>query len=93
MEPQLDYPIPVSGANCVVDSGIDGFTAVQVICIGGDIMGVGNPTSAVYYAPVWQEGSGDWSSSTSYAAPVDSHSCVISQLYIYCVGGLVESFL
>jgi hypothetical protein len=86
---QLDYPIPVSDASCVVDSGIDGFTAVQVICIGGDTEG-GSPTSAVYYAPVFEGGIGDWSSATSYPAPVDSHSCVISQVYVYCAGGLVN---
>jgi hypothetical protein len=86
-EPQLNYPIPISDASCVVDSGIDGFTAVQVICIGGDTGGTS--TNAVYYAPVWQDGSGDWSPATSFPVAIDSHSCVISQLYIYCVGGLV----
>jgi hypothetical protein len=88
-QPQFDYPVPISGADCVVDSGIDGYTAVQMICVGGDT-GEGNPTSAVYYARVWQDGSGDWNSTTPYAAAIDSHSCVISQVYVYCIGGLVN---
>jgi hypothetical protein len=87
---QPAYPIPITGESCVVDSGTDGFTAVQLICVGGDTTG-GIPTSAVYYYPVaGQTGIGSWSSTTSYPAPIDSHSCVMSQLYVYCVSGLLN---
>jgi len=87
--PQVDYPVPISGASCVVDSGVDGFTGVQVVCIGGDTQG--GPTGAVYYAPVLPSGGvGDWSSTVSYPSPVDSHSCVSSQVYVYCIAGLVD---
>lgn len=86
---QPDYPVPISGASCVVDSGVDGFNAVQVVCVGGDAQG-GSPTDAVYYASVFNGGTLAWNSTTSYPAPVDSHSCVDSQLYLYCVAGLVN---
>ena len=88
-QPQVSYPTPITGTSCVVDSGVDGYIAVQLICVGGDTE-LGDPTSAVYYAPVWQDGSGDWVSTTSFPVPLDSHSCVESQVYIYCVGGLVD---
>jgi len=77
---QPSYPISISDASCVVDSGVDGFAAVQVICVGGS---AGNNSTAVYWS---QTGPYEWSATTPLPG-TSPNSCVISQLYIYCLTG------
>jgi hypothetical protein len=81
------YPIPISGASCVVDPPTyPGAPSGFVYCVGGTTSG-GNATSAVYYSPL---GAFSWTPTTSYPGPVDGHNCVISQRYIYCIAGVLN---
>lgn len=81
-----DYPIPVSGASCMVDPPTYPGATGYVYCVGGTTSG-GNSTDAVYYSPL---GAFSWTPTTPYPGAVDGHSCVISARYIYCIAGVLN---
>jgi len=83
------FPVPISGESCVVDPSMNftsagsAYSSGYVYCIGGSD---GGPSSGVYYAPLGPE-PGRWEQTTPYPVPIDGHSCVDSQHYIFCIGG------
>lgn len=79
-EAQPNFPTPILNPSCAVDSGTDGFTAVQVICVGGS---AGSNSTSVYWSPTGPYG---WSATTPLPS-TSPNTCVISQLYIYCLTG------
>ena len=66
-----------------------------IYCFGGwDING--NTMSKVFYAPVSSTGIGTWTETTDYGGTgltgstgtkIAEHSCVVSNGYVYCIGG------
>lgn len=55
----------------------------NVYCVGGTSFS----STAVYYAPITQNGLGEWYSTNSYPISLTSTSCTIYKNYIYCPGG------
>lgn len=79
------YPQSTHGQACVTYSG-------YVYCIGGIHDDDDDDVAASYFAPLSSSGSiGQWSSTTAYPIPIDSHYCVASFGYVYCVGGVNET--
>ena len=79
------YPKFINGESCVLYSG-------TIYCLGGMYNDNGDDVASSYYTSVSASGSpGSWSSSTPFPIPVDSQSCVASQSYIYCLGGVNET--
>jgi len=74
------YPTPIYGQSCVVSGG-------YIYCIAGDTSVSPFETGAVYFAPLSSAGVGAWKSTKSYPVALYGQSCVVSEGYIYCVGG------
>jgi N-acetylneuraminic acid mutarotase len=64
-------------------------SASKIYCIGGYTPSA--VSSAVYYATLSSSGVGQWTSTTSYPAPVWTQSCAASESGIYCVGGITPT--
>lgn len=88
-----DYPVTAESPQCTVSGS-------YLYCIGGYSNGAPNSSgtpasegeiSSAYYAPVSSSGLGGWTQTTSYPIEVYYHSCVSSDGYAYCVGGLSPS--
>ena len=92
--PTMSYPMPITGASCVVRVG--GGNPGFVYCIGGNTTAgpSGVETNSVFFAPLSTGGgiSGGWTSTTSYPpGGIAITSCVIptmpAQGFVYCIGG------
>jgi N-acetylneuraminic acid mutarotase len=80
------FPVPVDTESCVSSQG-------YIYCVGGNNQTAGtNATSelsnSVWYATLSPSGIGSWSRTTSYPENFFLPSCVASNSYIYCLGGI-----
>ncbi len=74
------YPAAVFGQSCATwDS--------YIYCVGG-YSSDGLPTDAVYFAGTSASGVSAWTRTTDYPTNVTSQSCVLSEGYLYCIGGI-----
>jgi hypothetical protein len=75
------YPLPAYDPSCVTGGG-------SIYCVGG-FESNGAPIGNTYYANLSIHGFGSWKTGPSYPSPgLDQGSCVFSDGYLYCVGGL-----
>ena len=73
------YPTDIAENSCVASEG-------YVYCIGG-ATDVSPYTNAVYYASLSSSGIGAWTPTSNYPTNIAEHSCVLSDGYVYCIGG------
>ncbi len=79
---QTSYPTDIQSQSCDISNG-------YIYCVGGYNNTNGYySTNAVYSAPASSGTIGGWSTQINYPTQIDVHSCVISNNYIYCIGGL-----
>lgn len=76
------YPTTIYLSSCVISES-------YITCIGG-LLTAGTETNAVYSAPVSSAGIGKWTSEASYPTDLEGSSCVVSEGYVTCVGGLTD---
>ena len=74
------YPTPFLSGSCASSAG-------YLYCIGPPSSRQSNNiTTRVYYAPISEQGIGNWQRTTNYPIPFLFGSCAIANSYIYCVG-------
>ncbi len=87
-----NYPIGVSGANCVTTSTTQGFSGDYIYCVGSTNAYPSQDTSLSYYAQIYVNSNGQvtglspWVQTNSYPASSPA-TCVTEFGNIYCAGG------